>query len=228
MVNFCNYTVHTFSDLCLHIWVNASQVSSKMCAMNWVHSVIPLPVLSLTPPSQSVLPMDWPPAVNGPVTWSCRCCLSQQVSCHLCRGYKLCGGGGVVEAGCKPSRKTCLVRRGFELMDVLCIFGGFGIHACPQATCWWSLLARSLCWVAAFASSISCAGGLAQRCCVVCDAQQWTRGRGIEHSQGFMLLDRRWRTLIMLITFGSNWLPAHGISHGVLIGLGLLQMTISD
>ena len=24
---FCNYTVHTFSDLCLHIRINASQVS---------------------------------------------------------------------------------------------------------------------------------------------------------------------------------------------------------
>ena len=27
MVDFCNYTVHTFSDLCLHIRINASEVS---------------------------------------------------------------------------------------------------------------------------------------------------------------------------------------------------------
>ena len=30
---FCNYTVHTFSDLCLHIWINASQVSVPKCML---------------------------------------------------------------------------------------------------------------------------------------------------------------------------------------------------
>ena len=45
----------------------------------------------------------------------------------------------------------------------------------------------------------------------------------LEHIQGFMLLDRR-RRLITLMRLVSNWLPARGLSHGVLVGLSLLQM----